>query len=54
MTRAEFDFIAALGAGATLGDAVETADVPLEALPELLQWLFRDGIVAAVVAPAAA
>jgi hypothetical protein len=54
VTRAEFDFISALGAGATLDAAVETADVPLAALPMLLHWLFRDGIVAAVLPPAAA
>ena len=54
VTRAEFDFITALEAGATLGDAVETAAVPLAALPMLLHWLFRDGIVAAVLPPAAA
>jgi hypothetical protein len=54
VTRAEFDFITALEAGATLGDAVETAAVPLAALPMLLHGLFRDGIVAAVLPPAAA
>jgi hypothetical protein len=43
--QVEFRFIAALHAGSTLGDAVETADLPTHALPEVLRWLFAEGLV---------
>lgn len=50
---AEFDFIAALERGGTFEAAVDDSALPLDLLPGLLQWLFADAAVAAVIAPSA-
>jgi len=48
VSHAELQFIAALREGDTLEEAITTANLPIEALPALLQWLFADGLVCAV------
>jgi hypothetical protein len=45
-----FEFIRALQEGASLGAAVDTSGLPLDALPGVLGMLFRAGLVTGVVA----
>ena len=47
----QFLFVAALAGGATLGSAVESAALDLEALPGLLAWIFGEGLVTALRVP---
>ena len=47
----QFQFVAALAGGATLGSAVELAALDLEALPGLLAWIFGEGLVTALRVP---
>jgi hypothetical protein len=47
----QFLFVAALASGATLGSAVESAALDLEALPGLLAWIFGEGLVTALRVP---
>lgn len=45
----EFAFVEAAARGATLGEAIDAAALPLEHLPAVLHRLFADGAIAAVV-----
>jgi hypothetical protein len=45
---AEWQFVAMLRAGGTLGAAFERAELDAEALQRLLAWLFDDGLVVAI------
>lgn len=47
----QFLFVAAMNGGATLGSAVESAALDIEALPGLLAWIFGDGLVTALRVP---
>jgi len=49
MEQAEFDFVEATAHGATLGEALEIARLPLTTLPAVLHRLFADGAITAVV-----
>lgn len=51
MHAVEFAFLQALAAGATLGDAVDRAGLPVERLAPALAALFADGCVAGVHGP---
>lgn len=51
LARAEFDFVAALDEGMTLGDALERSMLPVDDLAGLLHWLFGEDCVAAVSLP---
>jgi hypothetical protein len=44
----QFLFVAALAGGATLGSAVESATLDVEALPGMLAWVFGEGLVTAL------
>jgi hypothetical protein len=46
---AEFAFVEATARGATLGEAIDAAALPLDVLPTVLHRLFADGAIAAVV-----
>jgi len=48
----EFRFVAAIGGGAPLGTALESAGLDVEQLPRVLAWLFGDGLVTALRLPA--
>jgi hypothetical protein len=48
----QFLFVAALAGGSTLGTAVESAALEVEALPGLLAWIFGEGLVTALRIPA--
>ena len=47
----QFLFVAALAGGATLGSAVDTSALDVEALPGMLAWLFGEGLVTALRIP---
>jgi hypothetical protein len=47
----QFLFVAAMDGGATLGSAVESAALDIEALPGLLAWIFGEGLVTALRVP---
>ncbi len=47
----QFLFVAALAGGATLGSAVDSTALDLEALPGLLAWIFGEGLVTALRVP---
>jgi hypothetical protein len=47
----QFLFVAALAGGATLGSAVESSAIDVEALPGMLAWLFGEGLVTALRIP---
>jgi hypothetical protein len=47
----QFGFVAALAAGAPLGDALEASGLDVERLPGVLAWLFSDGLVVALAEP---
>jgi hypothetical protein len=47
----QFLFVAALAGGASLGSAVESAALDVEALPGMLAWLFGEGLVTALRVP---
>lgn len=47
----QFLFVAAMNGGATLGSAVESAALDIEALPGLLAWIFGEGLVTALRVP---
>jgi hypothetical protein len=42
------EFVAALAAGAALGDALEASGLAVDQLPGVLAWLFGDGLVVAL------
>jgi Putative DNA-binding domain len=48
---AEYEFVRHLQAGATLGEALDSAGLAVEALPATLDWLFREQFIAAIHAP---
>jgi hypothetical protein len=48
----QFRFVAALGRGEPLGMALESAGLEVEKLPAVLAWLFGEGLVTALRAPA--
>jgi len=50
--EAEVRFVAALSAGTGLQDALENSSLPVEDLPQALAWLFQNGLVVALEAPA--
>lgn len=45
---AEYEFVRQLHAGATLGEALESAGLAVEALGPTLDWLFREKFIAAI------
>jgi hypothetical protein len=47
----QFGFVAALAAGAPLGDALEASGLDVDRLPGVLAWLFSDGLVVALREP---
>ena len=47
----QFLFVAALARGASLGGAVDTSALEVEALPGMLAWLFGEGLVTALQIP---
>ena len=51
VSRSEYAFVAALAAGATLGEALDVSLLGIETLPGLLHRLFSDGAVAGVLPP---
>ena len=50
--EAEVRFVAAVSAGSGLQDALEKSSLPVENLPKALAWLFGNGLVTALEAPA--
>lgn len=50
--RGTFDFVCALRAGSTLGEAVATSGLSLESLPAALGLLFANGLVTGIAAAA--
>jgi hypothetical protein len=48
VSRSEYAFLDALVAGASLRDALDRSQLALERLPNLLHWLFADGVIAEV------
>lgn len=46
--REQAEFVRSLTDGATLREALDASDLPVAALPEVLEWLFEDGLVIAV------
>jgi hypothetical protein len=48
----QFLFVTALAGGASLGRAVESSALDVEALPGMLAWLFGEGLVTALCIPA--
>jgi hypothetical protein len=51
LQAAEFAFVDALAAGATLEAAMDTSGLPLESLSTVLHLLFADQAVAEVIVP---
>jgi hypothetical protein len=49
----QFLFVATLAGGASLGSAVDTSALEVEALPGMLAWLFGEGLVTALRIPEA-
>jgi hypothetical protein len=47
----QFDFVASLAAGATLGEALEASCLDVDRLPGVLAWIFSDGLVVALREP---
>lgn len=48
----QFRFVVAIGGGAPLGAALESAGLDVEQLPGVLAWLFGNGLVTALRTPA--
>jgi hypothetical protein len=49
----QFLFVATIAGGASLGSAVDTSALEVEALPGMLAWLFGEGLVTALRIPEA-
>ncbi len=49
----QFAFVSALAGGATLAGAIEDSGLEIERLPGVLGWLFGEGLVTRLAAPAA-
>ena len=49
--NAEVRFVAALVTGTGLQDALEESSLPVEDLPQVLAWLFQNGLVIAIETP---
>jgi hypothetical protein len=50
VSRSEYAFLDALIAGASLRDALDRSQLALDRLPNVLHWLFADGVIAEVQA----
>ena len=48
----QFLFVAALAGGGSLGSAVESSALDVQALPGMLAWLFGEGFVTSLRIPA--